>query len=407
MLTIGREISISSIEDLYKKLDSQRRKNYVDLSIPMNPKFIGFGALSSLFQFFGTWRRLNNCGRLIINSKVASEISGEGIEASVKQYYGFLASVLAWDKGIITKNGKDIRNQFKKPNSEYANLLQSGEFEKSARGDSVLFPFFDHLDINRGLLPIVYRNGVLQDEKEFDNLTERIIEITTKNNSVLKKNFRSLKVHINGILYELFDNTNKWAKHSFTGKALNPNVRGIYGKFYKLELKNVRAYTNSTGLRKYFKKIQENNVSQEEYIKYVAFMELSVFDSGPGLAPKYDGRDIQEMTLEEEYSILLKCLKKHTTSHKEFGDFESRGLGLHRIMGLLDKKGGFLKIRSGRMLLYRDFITHPLYSKGQDSPNYGLLDWEMDGTKPTNRPKAEGTLITILIPVALTGKLLT
>jgi hypothetical protein len=400
MIKIGNEISTAQLESYYNKIFSSKGKNYLDLQIPTKPKFIGFGALSAFFQFLITWRRLENCGRLIVDvNDDDDEISG-----TIKQYYGFVASVLAWDKGIINKNGRDLKLLFRKHNAELVAHFLASDFETASRGDSILFPFFDHIEIKRGLLPIIYKNGVLQNEIEFENVTDRVIEITTKNNAVAKKSFRSLFKELNAILYELFDNTNKWARHSFTGKILSPSARGVYAKFYKLEPTNVNAYTTSTGLQKYFKQIQQKGrTGTSEYYKYVTFLEISVFDSGSGLAQNFEKKDLASMTLKEEYSSLIKCLTKHTTSHTDHGDIESRGLGLHRIMELLNAKQGFMKVRSGRMSLYRDFISHPMYASKDSPPNYVLADWDSDSTNPKGRDKAEGTLITILIPLALTA----
>ena len=403
MIKIQNDITTATIEDYYKKIFSSRAKNYVDIQLPMNPKFSGFGALSSFFQFLITWRRLENCGRLIIDVKDISDASE--IESTIKQYYGFIASVLAWDLGIINKNGRDIKNQFRQQNAQLNELLVKGRFDLASRGDSILFPFFDHLESARGLLPIIYKNGILQNEDEFENVTDKIVDITTKNNAILKKSFKSIIKDMNGILYELFDNTNKWAKHSISGKVYTPGVRGIYSRFYKLDPQedDLKAYTNSSGLKKYFKKVLLKGDGQKSYYKYINFLELSVFDSGAGLAQRFERKEVDQMTREEEYKSLLKCLQKHTTSHNDHGEFESRGLGLHRIMELLDEKEGFLKVRAGRMYLYRDFSNHPLYPSKTSSPNSFMLDWETDTTSPASRQKVEGTLITILIPIAQTA----
>lgn len=407
MIKIAKEITTASIELLYRELRSQTKKTYVDLLLPRDPKFTGFGALAEFFQFMITWRRMPNCGQLIISTKEISTLTSDEVESLVKRYYGFIGSVLAWNKGIITKNGKDVKQKFRIHNAEFVKQLVDGSFDKTSRGDSILYPFFDHLDTKRGLLPIVYRDGILQDEKEFESLTDSLLETITKNNSLLKKSYASFKNSINAILYELFDNTNKWAKKSFTGRVLDPSVRGIYAKFYKLEYKNLKSYSSSIGIERYFKKIQAKNVRKDEPIKYVAFLELSIFDSGSGLVQQFSKTELSKLDLKEEYSILLECLKKHTTSHTEFGDFETRGLGLHRIVNLLDSKDGFLMIRSGRMSLYRDFITYPMYENSTSSPAYFLLDWNTHSTNPTDHSHAEGTLITILLPVTLKEKLAT
>lgn len=258
-----------------------------------------------------------------------------------------------------------------------------------------MFPFFDHLDTKSGLLPILYNRGELRRQEEFENLTDVLVDIATKNNKTVREEYQNLQTELTDILFESFDNTNKWAKHSYTGRILNPSIRGIYGRFYKLERKNIPAYTNSNGLAKYFSEISLRNPSA---YRFVTFLEVSIFDSGSGLAQRYSGRGLNDMSLDEEYQYLIDCLKKHNTSHKDLGIVGSRGIGLFTIMDLLNKKKGYLRIRSGRMSLYRDFLRVPFYSSSDSPPNYALLDIDSDSTKPTPRAKAEGTLITIIIP---------
>jgi hypothetical protein len=196
-------------------------------------------------------------------------------------------------------------------------------------------------------------------------------------------------------LYEAFDNTHKWARQSFTGKTFNPSVRGIYGRVYKIEMKNIPTYTNSEGLVKYFKEISLRNPAA---YRYLTFLEISIFDSGSGLAQRYSGNSIDSMNLQEEYSFLIDCLKKHNTSHKEVGIAINRGVGLFQIMELLGRKLGYLRIRSGRMSLYRNFLSTPFYTSLNGPPNYSLLDIETNSTIPSTRAYADGTLITIIIP---------
>jgi hypothetical protein len=392
VINVNSEITTSKVEELLSEVSQSSAKKYVDLKLPMNLKAIGFGAFSALIQLLITWRRLENCGKLIVGSK---EVTDDEIEDISRNFYGLIASVISWDQGIINFNGVDLKPTIRKYNAATMTPLLQSRFDDASRGDSILFPFFDHLDVKNGLLPIVYNKGELRPPEEFENLSDVLIDIATKNNKSVKEEFQNLEQELTGILYEAFDNTNKWARHSFTGKILNPSVRGIYSRFYKLERKNIPAYTNSNGLTKYFSEISLRNPG--EY-RFITFLEVSIFDSGSGLAQRYSGKSLSEMSLEQEYKFLIDCLMKHNTSHKELGVAGGRGIGLHTIMELLDKKKGYLRIRSGRMSLYRDFLKYPFYSSPTNPPNYTLLDIDMDSSKPKLRARAEGTLITIIIP---------
>ena len=69
-------------------------------------------------------------------------------------------------------------------------------------------------------------------------------------------------------------------------------------------------------------------------------------------------------------------------------------------MDRLTKMRGFLKIRSGRLSLYRDFIETPYKSSEQET--YDFCDWdnqEIATKKLAKLPKLAGTSITLLIPL--------
>ncbi len=392
MISVNSEITTLKIEELLAEVSQSSAKQYVDLKLPLNIRPTGFGTFASLIQLLITWRRLKNCGKLIVGSK---EISENEIEDVSRNFYGLIASVLSWENGVTNFNGTDIKPILRKYNLSTMQPLLQSQFDIASRGDSILFPFFDHLDAKNGLLPILYNKGEIRGHEEFENLTDVLIDIATKNNKSVREDYKSLERELTDILYELFDNTNKWARHTYTGAKLNPNVRGVYGRFYKLETKNIPAYINSNGLKKYFTEISLRNPA--EY-RFITFLEVSIFDSGSGLAQRYSGKNLSEMSLEEEYKFLMDCLKKHNTSHKEVGIAGLRGMGLFTIMELLDKKKGYLRIRSGRMSLYRDFLKVPFYSSPSSPPNYSLLDINSDSSKSSFHAKAEGTLITIVIP---------
>jgi hypothetical protein len=393
MIIVSSEINISKIEVLLNQLPAFNSKNYVDLKLPTNVKFVGFGALLSLFQLMITWRRLKNCGRLIIGN---TEVNEDDLQEFTKKYYGFIASVLAWEVGVINFNGVDLKASIRAHNSRLMKLYQSSNFDDVARGDSILFPCFDHIESSLGLLPSLYYDGSLRDETNFATISEALIDITFKNNQSIKNYFIEISSHLNSILYELFDNTNKWAKHSFTGKTLKPSVRGIYGRLYKIEWNSISGYANSEGLIKYFDSIRK--IMNPFDSRFMTFLEISVYDSGPGFAQKYSKKPLDEMSLSEEYNYVIECLRKHNTSHTEIGIAQHTGLGLFTIMDLLSSNFGYLSIRTGRLNLYRDFLGIPFENQKSKLYNYALLDTKSSSGVIEYHPRVDGTFVTLIIP---------
>jgi hypothetical protein len=123
-------------------------------------------------------------------------------------------------------------------------------------------------------------------------------------------------------------------------------------------------------------------------------LEIAVFDSGPGLAARALRRRLDDTTpLQEEYGGILQCLKVHATSSGK----SHHGLGLMEVMRALTAAKAFLRIRTGRLALYRDFLSEPLAS----ADDLHLNDWSNRGPQLTMSGRAEGLLMSILMPVSL------
>jgi len=117
-------------------------------------------------------------------------------------------------------------------------------------------------------------------------------------------------------------------------------------------------------------------------------LEISVFDSGPGLVRRYKHlATLEDVTAEEEKESVLECFTKHRTS----SGAKHRGIGLDAAIRALTAVGGFMRLRTGRLCLYRDFGKCPL-SAGtalQLKSWPGEAAWE----------EAVGTVYTFIVPV--------
>ncbi|MEO7699364.1 MAG: hypothetical protein ABIZ04_09090 [Opitutus sp.] len=194
---------------------------------------------------------------------------------------------------------------------------------------------------------------------------------------------------------ELFSNTHKWGRTEIDGSWIRRSVRGIItdavkdatARFKENEPEPIRAFLDS--LQGRFTASLTSGA-----------MEITVFDSGPGLAQHWLGRAISDSEdLAAERSAVLHCLQKWGTK----GGAESRGLGLHTVMANLSKAdvGGLLLIRTGRLALYRDLHRNPLLTAG-DTP-VAVEEYKMSDLFPNKAAaRVEGTLVSMIVPVPTT-----
>ena len=113
-------------------------------------------------------------------------------------------------------------------------------------------------------------------------------------------------------------------------------------------------------------------------------LQLSFFDSGPGLAARAAKLPTLELDLDVERDWLLKCLRKNTTSKKQAG----AGHGLPAVLMELSRSGGLIRIRSGRHALFNVFDGETA------SDLFDFADWRHENLAP-----AAGAVVSLIIPL--------
>src|SRR5690606_9575140 len=100
-------------------------------------------------------------------------------------------------------------------------------------------------------------------------------------------------------------------------------------------------------------------------------------------------------SLEEEAEITFRCFDDGITS-KPNGI--GMGRGLHRARRLLNARGGFLSVRTGRLSVYRDFYSHPVLG-GEAEHGFKFFDEQTKSSSVATAMSAvEGVSYTILVP---------
>jgi len=198
------------------------------------------------------------------------------------------------------------------------------------------------------------------------------------------------------ILYEAFLNTHDHALKDISGNDIGRSTRGaLIGWRYIDRDVMARAAEGHEVLKSYFlERAASLGIS-----KHDQFAELSVFDSGVGLAQTWlrskSGlhRPIVEagVSVDVELEAVDACLTKGATTKVN----RLAGIGLFRILKLTGALGGFVRIRTGRLSLARAF-SRPVMFKPED---VWMVDAE-DGGKPSgDRAWAEGTVLTLVLPL--------
>jgi hypothetical protein len=171
----------------------------------------------------------------------------------------------------------------------------------------------------------------------------------TRFNAVLSK----ITEELDQIIWELLKNTDEHARTNLSNSViLSPNTRGVGIKLIRDTKESIlKKADGHTGLVNYY-----NNVAEDQAF----FLEISVFDSGPGLVKRFMGKHwTPEVKIVDEVNAVKECLRKGSTSVDDWKGSQ-KGFGLNEVLVMLSKLRGFIKIRTNRCSLYRNLAQYPI-----------------------------------------------
>lgn len=269
--------------------------------------------------------------------------------------------------------------------------------------NQLLIPCFDKegvFDKN----PLLYNTYFIKIKSEIKDL---IIRFFHANKFFIVDNELDIEEDVSDIVKELFQNTDIWGNSDELGVKITNSVR-----FIKLKLignsdieEMLTDSFSSIGdyFYKFFKTIQQgksslfyfpsaqtalNNIdNSNDNIHKMGILEISIVDSGVGLASRYSKRNGNFITEKEELKLIKECFKKNYTASKDLNS-DIRGLGLYKVISIIGKTG-LLLLSTGKYFLKRDFLSNNLQKDELENE----LDFEIDQVS-LNR----GTSITILMP---------
>ncbi len=386
MLLIPKDISIEKLEKLYTELSKSKEK--IDIKLPLSIDTIEFSLLFSLIQFVATWMRKPNSGNLHL------PILEKDIEDYLyKNEFAYPIIVICWEKEILNAEGINIKHSIKEPSKNYFKKMDF--FDIKHYGNVPIY-CFDFDKSNRGVAKSLYmdKDNVFPEDVLGINLYPAYQKVGAYNKSLFRQNISKDLDSFTAIIQELFSNTHEHAKTNEIGFYLYPNIRAINLQFHKKKLETFKeSYKNFKGLEQYFLSDFKLSNQDELYL-----LEISIIDSGPGLVKRFSGiSDLNQIDTVQEVNFIKKCLYRHNSS-SDISIYETKGIGLDRVLQTLDKKG-FLRIKTGRLDVIRDVRTNN-YKHEENPENISLFDWKNNSEKDfVTYPEVSGTLISIFYPL--------
>ncbi len=387
-IKIKKSLSLDDIEEILKDINANKT---IDLQLPISIDYTGFGILPSFFLAFFTWVRNNN-GKIILP---INENDLKKLEDFATDYYGYVILSTIWRNfDIVNKNNVNIKLSFKDFTGKMHQYIDS--LTINLPNESILVPSYDHFPKEKGLSHWFYShdNEFFNTPSGIENSIYHILSQINKNyKQRLKRNISDSFDDINTIVWELLKNTDEHATTDYLGQIkLLPNTRGLFMKIHRSSKNNFISNTKHEGLKEYYIDALDDD-------EFSFFLEISVFDSGPGLIKRFLGKEwSDDRAIEKNVDTIKNCLFKGQSSVKS-NEGVNKGFGLDEVLNLLDKKRGFLKIRTGNVSVYKNLIKSK-YKKFDNPSEIELFDWQsLSNENYTKMPTSEGSLVTLAIPL--------
>lgn len=342
------------------------------------------GGAAAGAQLAVSWARSNNPATLQLASDEAPEDAARSL---LHRTYGLVATVFA-DRIIGRDGRRDVTAGMLKLAVARLRELYSGDLDRMIHGGVIALLSVDHIELD-GPNPLLYQPVSGAVRGDLQGVVNRAL-----GRLVNRQRLRLEEVEtdvIAGLLKELFSNTHVHARTDLNGAFYRRSARGILFALRPVDTPHDSHAGGLKVLREYYASIADASARPR-----VEFLEISVFDSGPGLAARALGKPVEQaMPINQEYDLVRGCFLKNFTTQSD----PSHGLGLPRVVQALKACGGFMRLRTGRLSLCKWFP--PRTQNVQFSPDdTRFIDAGGDDEIKSYAP-VTGASFSILIPMGL------
>ncbi|CAM2153115.1 ATP-binding protein [Pararobbsia alpina] len=422
------------IQSIESALATLGQEDTSKLSIPALSRGVtSFCAEAALLQFVVTWAR--HSPSATVASFLGLDSTAGSFETLVQKQLGLPYVLAAWvfANQLRDSNDRVMKRREAKGFTAFLDAMDNFEFHSThetveTRANLVcvqgsrrefIRPFYEQLNNAWRVRPEGDVRVVVQD------ILAQLAENWTA------KYLREVAEPLSHLIRELVENSDWWARADHRGVEYEKGIRAITLRVRDVDDDSLLMFAGgNTHIQTYllYNLVNHPRVRKDDepgsrgVRRYLSFLELTMVDSGPGLALRWlasrpeNKRSVDrldDVSLEEEEDAVIECFKKWRTSSGN----SLRGVGLFSVASLLQRRQGFLRLRTGRLafLFGTQSAMSDIENQLKTRDLSGDYDRLADGThvflqdeklvfflRPWSTDKlstVEGTAYSILLPV--------
>lgn len=388
-MNFPKTITIQACEAFLEKL---LKAEDTVLELPVETKSFAFGGLASAIQAINTWVRCSERRALVLRASASD--SQAPINEVIDRPHKFAAAMCAKTITSSIDQHQDLRQII------YDIAKQTIEAQRQSphgqqRGGLCWFSFVDHSSKAFDAHFYIAHAGEQASPRNADQIESIIGKMINEATKVAGGSIpltAEKSANLGRIFYELFLNTHEHGTRGISrSQWLRPGIRILYVNAINLDKTARRNMVDAQAPL-------EQYLANEPSTARTRYVEIGIVDSGLGYCDRWisDRKESgdSELSIDEEYSIFKQCFKFRQTSTS----LSSKGNGLPAVMDNLTKLNGFIRIRSGRLALYRDFIQQPFAV--DDACHFN--NWTTQASAKDSLAmlsKVSGVAISIMVPL--------
>lgn len=370
MITLPRQSTFASLE---KFLRDVRQSPGQDLRLPAQVSYGGAFSFSAVaIQCIATWARLHDGTRRVrlAPNFADGQNTRDRLAGTLFSMCGlyFAHEVVAGDK-IVS------RTEALQSVAPRVFAMQDYQYRDTLRGTSAALCCFEgaKLEFIQSLYATPARGTsevtTIRSASEFASILPRMLDACSENSSSALTENQILSLA--QLVHQLFKNADVHTNSDGLGRLYDSGVRGIQVRRVQIGDDETHAsfVSEDRGLREYLAKTVRRSLNRqpaEQGHKLArldswpssTFIEITVFDTGPGLALRWLAthkgvKSYEEVTREEELEAVKACFQLHATTHSS----GMKGDGLPIATQAMKELQAFMFLRSGRLALIQDFSS--------------------------------------------------
>lgn len=369
MINLPIQTTFAGLEKILRDI---RQSPGQDLRLPTQIRYGGaFSFAAFAVQCVATWARLHEGRRRVrLTSRFADD---ENTQARIA---GSLFSMcgLYFAHEAVAGDIPFSRTQALEAVAPRVFAMQDYEYQNTLRGPSAALCCFEgaKLEFLNPLYVVPHRGTsevtTIRSASDFASILPRMLDACSADASSSLTTGQTLALA--QLVHQLFKNADVHTATDVLGNMYDMGVRGIQVREVRIADEAARAafvsddhalltYLAKVGNRKVVRE-QNRNSKTANLTKWRSsrFIEITVFDTGPGLALRWLAlrkgvTRYAEVDRAEELEAVKECFQLHATTHS----VAMKGDGLPIAIGAMRELKAFMFLRTGRLALYQDFSS--------------------------------------------------